>query len=137
MSPALDYSGIAHLYDSYVRFKDDIPFFLEECRKVQGPVLELMAGTGRVSLPLAEAGVELTCVDSSGPMLEVLRRRLAGRTVAEHALTVAFVLLEEAEVRALATSAGFRPEALFGGYDRSPYDPESSQFMIWSLRKAG
>ncbi len=39
-------------------------------------MLELMAGTGRVSIPLIEAGVRLTCVDSSPEMLAVLRKKL-------------------------------------------------------------
>ena len=74
--PAMDYDRVAHLYDAYVQTELDIPFFLEEAKKAGGPVLELMCGTGRVSLPLLEAGVELTCVDSSAGMLEVFRGKL-------------------------------------------------------------
>ena len=70
---------VADLYDSYVTATEDIPFFVEEARQVSGPVLELMAGTGRVSVPLAEAGADLTCVDLSGPMLARLRDKLAAR----------------------------------------------------------
>ena len=40
-----------------------------------GLVLELMAGTGRISVPLLEKGVDLVCVDASLPMLEVLKRK--------------------------------------------------------------
>ncbi len=79
MSPALDYSRVAKLYDSYALFTEDIPFFLGECRKVAGPVLELMSGTGRVSIPLIRAGVELTCTDRSPEMLDMLRRKLDER----------------------------------------------------------
>ncbi|MCI0691798.1 class I SAM-dependent methyltransferase [candidate division KSB1 bacterium] len=56
-----------------------LPFFVLETKSVQGPVLELMAGTGRLSLPLIEARVKLTCVDSSNAMLEVLSRKLKQR----------------------------------------------------------
>jgi len=77
--PALDYSDIADLYDSFVRFEEDIPFFLEECRTAAGAVAELMAGTGRVSIPLIEAGIRLSCIDSSQAMLAVLRRKLEVR----------------------------------------------------------
>jgi 2-polyprenyl-3-methyl-5-hydroxy-6-metoxy-1,4-benzoquinol methylase len=59
---------IADLYDVYVTTTVDVPFFLEELKTTSGPVLELMAGTGRLSLPLAEAGARLTCVDISGLM---------------------------------------------------------------------
>lgn len=67
-----DYSGIADLYDTYVPVDFDIPFFIEETKKINGPVLELMAGTGRVSLPLIQAGINLTCEDSSADMLNTL-----------------------------------------------------------------
>jgi SAM-dependent methyltransferase len=77
--PAMDYDRVAHLYDAYVQFEFDLPFFLEEAKKAQGPVLELMCGTGRVSVPLVEAGIDLTCVDSSARMLEILRGKLRER----------------------------------------------------------
>ncbi|MHB0935977.1 MAG: class I SAM-dependent methyltransferase [Armatimonadota bacterium] len=77
--PAMNYARVAEKYDQYVKSTFDLPFFLEEARKAGGPVLELMAGTGRVTLPLLEAGVPLTAVDSSPEMLTILRRKLAER----------------------------------------------------------
>ena len=74
--PSLDYEKIARYYDSYVLVDFDIKFFLEETKKVSGKVLELMSGTGRVSIPLIEAGVNLTCVDSSVEMLNVFKNKL-------------------------------------------------------------
>jgi SAM-dependent methyltransferase len=59
----------------------DIPFFLSETENVRGPVLELTAGTGRLSLPLALAGVRLTCVDRSKRMLAVLSWKLKERSL--------------------------------------------------------
>lgn len=76
MNSALDYEKIAHLYDSYCRFTNDLPFFIQECRKTNGSVLELMCGTGRISIPLLQAGVKLTCVDASPAMLAILRQKL-------------------------------------------------------------
>lgn len=75
----LGYDGVAELYDLYIKADYDVAFFVAEAAKVRGPVLELTAGTGRLSLPLAEAGVELTCVDASRGMLDVLARKLAER----------------------------------------------------------
>ncbi len=75
----IDYNSIVEIYDLYVTADYDIPFFLSETKSVEGQVLELMAGTGRLSLPLIEAGVKLTCVDSSNAMLEVLSRKLKQR----------------------------------------------------------
>jgi SAM-dependent methyltransferase len=75
----IDYNSIAEIYDLYVTADHDIPFFISETKSVSVPVLELMAGTGRLSLPLIEAGAKLTCVDSSSAMLEVLSRKLKQR----------------------------------------------------------
>lgn len=76
---AIDYGGVADLYDHYVRFDEDIPFYLEACRGIDGPILELMAGTGRVSIALVESGAYLTCVDRSAPMLAILEAKLRER----------------------------------------------------------
>lgn len=73
------YDDIADLYDLHVTVDFDIPFFIAEAQRSGGKVLELMAGTGRVSVPLVEAGVELTCVDASEGMLERLRAKLGVR----------------------------------------------------------
>ncbi len=75
----MDYSRFAHLYDSCVNFDADLPFFVEECLAVSGSVLELMAGTGRVTAELVKCGLRPTCVDSSREMLA----RLANKTTAE------------------------------------------------------
>jgi SAM-dependent methyltransferase len=75
--PALDYgSDVARLYDKYCTFSADIPFFSDLSASWSGPVLELMAGTGRVSMPLVREGTNLTCVDSSPHMLRVLKGKL-------------------------------------------------------------
>jgi len=72
--PSIDYSYIADLYDSYVTTSLDVPFYLDQARGCR-QVLELMSGTGRVSLPLLEARLPLTCVDSSPAMLSRLRAK--------------------------------------------------------------
>ncbi|WP_409491154.1 daptide-type RiPP biosynthesis methyltransferase [Amycolatopsis sp. cmx-11-12] len=45
-------------------------------RPGSGPVLELAVGTGRVTFPLLELGFEVTALELSDTMLDVLRRRL-------------------------------------------------------------
>lgn len=71
----IDFDRVADLYDVYVRTGMDVPFWLEECRDVRGKVLELMSGTGRVSLPLLHAGVRLVCVDRAPAMLARLQAK--------------------------------------------------------------
>ena len=75
----IDYDRVAEIYDLYVTTDYDVPFFLSEAVKLDAPVLELASGTGRLSLPLIQAGVRLTCVDASEGMLEVLSRKLKER----------------------------------------------------------
>lgn len=58
------------------RMAGDVDFYLDLARRQGGPVLELAAGTGRVLLPLAEAGFEVTGLDVSQPMLDIAARRL-------------------------------------------------------------
>jgi len=71
-----DYDLVADLYDTYVPASYDLNFFLRETANVSGEVLELMSGTGRVSLPLIEAGIRLTCVDLSARSNAILEEKL-------------------------------------------------------------
>lgn len=54
----------------------DVEFYLELALEAGGPVLEHGAGSGRILLPLAQAGLDVTGVDVSGAMLAIARRRL-------------------------------------------------------------
>jgi SAM-dependent methyltransferase len=72
-----DYAAVADLYDLYVQATFDLAFFEAEVRRAGGPVLELMAGTGRVSRAIAPFASRLTCVDRSAPMLRRLHAALA------------------------------------------------------------
>lgn len=81
MADINDYGIVADLYDTYVPATFDIQFFVDEAKKCPGQVLELMAGTGRVSIPLIEAGIKLTCVDISAELLAILRDKLAQRNL--------------------------------------------------------
>jgi SAM-dependent methyltransferase len=72
-------------WDAYAPFYDwenartlgrrDVPFWRNLARHVGGTVLELGCGTGRISLPLARAGVPLVGIDRSEPMLARARQR--------------------------------------------------------------
>jgi SAM-dependent methyltransferase len=55
---------------------DDIPFYVglaQEAAAAGHAVLELGCGTGRVTLPIARAGVEVTGVDNAATMLDIAR----------------------------------------------------------------
>ena len=65
------------LYDAHHSlYKDDLPFWLSLAKQQEGPVLELGCGTGRVLLPLAQAGVRMVGLDNDPDMLDYLRSRL-------------------------------------------------------------
>ncbi|MDA1349028.1 MAG: class I SAM-dependent methyltransferase [Chloroflexi bacterium] len=76
---ASTYDQWADIYDSvYSYVRDDIPFYVDEAKRAGGTVLELGSGTGRVSFPIAEAGVDIVGVDFSPRMLDVARGKLSG-----------------------------------------------------------
>ena len=70
------YDGWADVYDSiYAYVREDIPFYVEEASRLGGPVLELGCGTGRITLPIAQSGIDIVGLDNSDGMLEVARRK--------------------------------------------------------------
>ena len=76
------YDAIARLYDPWsASVTEDIGFYLEEALAAGGPVVELACGTGRISVPLAKAGVRVIGVDASARMLEVAREYAAAEGV--------------------------------------------------------
>jgi SAM-dependent methyltransferase len=251
--PAVDYTMLADIYDRFVKTDLDVAFFREEVRQVKGGVLELMCGTGRLTLPLLADCASLTCVDSSPDMLAHLRAKLksvtyspeiveqdvtrlslpgqfdlvlipfnafseitspaderdalrsirdhlspqgklvvtlhnpavrlrkvdgcphemgsmpadergellsltlteeydastgmvtgqevfaardsGGRLLWQRTIALAFRLLSVADLEAMATQAGLSVDRVYGNYDRSPYDPSESPFIICFLRR--
>ena len=73
-------------WDEYAPFYDwenartvgraDVPFWRRLTSGSRGRVLELGCGTGRISVPLARAGVSMVGIDRSAPMLGRAARRL-------------------------------------------------------------
>lgn len=88
------YDAIADLYDPWNRsVTEDVDFYVAEARKDGGPVVELGVGTGRIAVPVAEAGVPVIGVDSSARMLALCRRR------AEEAGVARLLDLREGDLR--------------------------------------
>lgn len=76
MYKTIDFDSVADIYDLYVNTSLDIDFFINECSKVSGEILELMCGTGRVSIPLLEKGFKLTCLDYMEKMLDIFKEKI-------------------------------------------------------------
>lgn len=62
----------------YASRTDDVTYYVRYARRAGGPVLEYGCGTGRLTLPLARAGVAVTGIDLSRVMLDRLATKLAG-----------------------------------------------------------
>ncbi len=71
----------ASFYDYYsTGIEGDVEFYVEEARKAGSPVLELACGTGRILIPIAEAGVSITGLDLAPSMLKVARQKISKLT---------------------------------------------------------
>lgn len=69
------------LYDAVTSgsFHGDVEWYRQKAEACGGPVLELGAGTGRVTLAIAEAGVPIHALDASEAMLHQLEAKIATR----------------------------------------------------------
>ena len=78
------YDAIARLYDPWsASVTEDVEFYVEEAVASGGPVVELACGTGRITVPVARAGVRVIGVDGSPAMLEVAEERAEAHGVSE------------------------------------------------------
>lgn len=75
--------ALARLYDLDLEAEDpgDLDLYLALAARTGGPVLELAAGSGRLAVPIASAGHEVTAVDLDPAMIERGRARAAGAGV--------------------------------------------------------
>jgi SAM-dependent methyltransferase len=62
-------------------YAEDLPLWRALAGDARGPVLDVGAGTGRVSLDLAAGGVSVVALDTEPELLDVLRHRGAGLPV--------------------------------------------------------
>jgi SAM-dependent methyltransferase len=62
-------------------YGEDLPLWRELADAAGGPVLDVGAGTGRVTLDLAAHGVPVVALDADAALLDALRHRAAGLPV--------------------------------------------------------
>ncbi|TAK34946.1 MAG: class I SAM-dependent methyltransferase [Chloroflexota bacterium] len=92
----------ARYYDlDYQGVDEDVGFYLGFAQRCGSPILEPACGTGRVLVPLGQAGFEVTGLDVSPVMLDMAGRKL-GRTLKKR------VRLVEADMREFDLSERFR-----------------------------
>lgn len=70
--------SISQQYDfEHFSRTEDIEFYLELARKLESSnILDIGCGTGRICIPLVQAGWQITCVDKAEVMLEGLRQKI-------------------------------------------------------------
>ncbi len=62
-------------YDCLLSGRHDLSFWLSQARHYGDPILELACGTGRVALPLAQAGFRVIGIDYAEAMLQEARKK--------------------------------------------------------------
>lgn len=68
---ALSYYADGVWYDAeYIHIRYDIPYYTRVAAETQGPILELACGTGRLTIPMAQAGATVTGVDVVPAMID-------------------------------------------------------------------
>lgn len=101
---AIDSSMLAETFDRFADFydadyryyTDDLAAILELATDCGDPILELGCGTGRLLLPLAEAGHTITGIDLSPALLAIAHQKIHSSPVTIHQSQVTLV---EADLR--------------------------------------
>jgi 2-polyprenyl-3-methyl-5-hydroxy-6-metoxy-1,4-benzoquinol methylase len=55
-----EFADIAETYDWTEQSTEDTPFFVDLASQAQAPILEIGAGTGRITIPVAKLGKPVT-----------------------------------------------------------------------------
>jgi SAM-dependent methyltransferase len=75
---------VARFFDAeYADYAEDLPALQAYAQRTGGPLLELGCGTGRLLLPLAQAGYAVTGVELSPEMLRVAAAKVEATGLAE------------------------------------------------------
>ena len=70
------YADASYYTKTYKSRTHDVEYYAKLARRMKGPVLEYGIGNGRVALAIAKAGVHVTGIDLSQPMLDSLAEQL-------------------------------------------------------------
>jgi SAM-dependent methyltransferase len=70
------YADASYYTKTYKSRTHDVEYYAKLARRLKGPVLEYGIGNGRVAIAIAKAGVHVTGIDLSQPMLDSLEATL-------------------------------------------------------------
>ena len=82
----------------------DVEWYRQKAVDSGGPVLELGAGTGRITLPIAEAGIRVAALDLDAGMLDTLRQKVVCLPVD----TAARVSVHHGDMRSFTLGESFK-----------------------------
>jgi SAM-dependent methyltransferase len=69
------YEGVGEFYDLFAD-NSDLSFYFEYAKRCGSPILDIAAGTGRVTFALAKQGYEVVALEQSQSMLSAAKKRL-------------------------------------------------------------
>jgi ubiquinone/menaquinone biosynthesis C-methylase UbiE len=79
-APEMTYQPDLYEVINHSSLQGDVEWYCQRAQESGGAVLELGAGTGRVTIPIATAGVPIHALDSNESMLNALRSKLAAQS---------------------------------------------------------
>ena len=97
------YEDPAYYEHAYRERQADVGFYEDAAKEFGGPILEYGVGSGRIALSIARAGLDITGIDLSAPMLRAFKQRLSseGQEVADR------VTLKRGDMRNVRLKARF------------------------------
>ncbi|MFA6146343.1 MAG: class I SAM-dependent methyltransferase [Patescibacteria group bacterium] len=76
MEEKIYHNKFAHLYDYFQNgVKGDVEFYLNYFKNFTGKILEVGAGTGRITIPLLKRSLNVTALDVAPEMLQILKEK--------------------------------------------------------------
>ena len=72
------YRDVRQYDNQHAYLTEDIAFYVQQAQQFGPPVLELACGTGRITLPIAQQGLEIAGIDKSESMLARAKEKTAG-----------------------------------------------------------
>jgi SAM-dependent methyltransferase len=76
MKDKIYHNKFAPLYDYFQKgVKGDVKFYLDYFKNFKGKILEIGAGTGRITIPLLKQGLDITALDIAHRMLQILKEK--------------------------------------------------------------
>lgn len=114
----------------------DVTFYVEEARKTGGPVLELGCGAERVLIPTAREGLDVVGLDAQTQTIDVNflyeEKDELGRVVSKSYSSFALRWIYRQEMQYLLDLCGFKIDALYGDFQRGPFQYGGEQIWVAS-----